>query len=119
MKGSSSKKRILILLLALPLIQCSHGLWQPQTEEVRVPVRIAYQDLQAKKVCISGDFNHWSPQANCLVNEGKEWSTELWLIPGRHQYVFVIDDRLWKPDPNASLREDSGFGTENSVLIVE
>ncbi len=110
---------ILILLLSPLLIQCSNGLWRPQTEEVGVPVQIVYQDLQAKKVCISGNFNHWSPQTNCLVNKGKDWSTELWLTPGRYQYLFVIDDRLWKPDPNASLREDNGFGTENSVFIVD
>ena len=129
MKSLSSKKRIrevrgwmncvFMLLLALPFIQCSHGLWGPQTEEAGIPVRIAYEDPQAKKVCISGNFNRWSSQTDCLVKNGKDWSIELWLSPGRYQYLFVIDDRLWKPDPNASLREDSGFGTENSVLIVD
>ena len=112
-------KFLFMLLFTLPLIQCSHGVWRPETQEVGVPVRISYQGLQAKKVCISGDFNHWSPQANCLVNNGKDWSIELWLTPGRYQYLFVIDDRLWEPDPTAPLREDSGFGTENSVLIVD
>ena len=112
-------KTILMLLLGFLFIQCSHRFWEPQTQEVGVPVQISYQDFQAKKVCISGDFNHWSPQANCLVKEGKGWSIELWLTPGRYQYLFIIDDRLWKPDPSAPLIEDSGFGTENSVLIVE
>jgi hypothetical protein len=112
-------KYLLMPILILPLIQCSHGLWRPQTQEAGVSVQISYQSLHAKKVCISGDFNHWSPQADCLVNKGKDWSIELWLTPGRYQYLFVIDDRLWEPDPTAPLREDSGFGTENSVLIVD
>ena len=108
-----------MVLLVFPLVQCSQGIWRPQTEETGVSVRITYQDLEANKVCIAGNFNHWSPQANCLVKEGKDWSVELWLTPGRYQYLFVVDDGVWKPDPNAPLREDSGFGTENSVLIVE
>jgi hypothetical protein len=112
-------KYLFMLLLTLPLIQCSYGLWQSRPQEVGVPVQISYQDFQAKKVCISGDFNHWSPQADCLVKEGDHWSTELWLTPGRYQYLFIIDERLWKPDPGAPLIEDSGFGTENSVLIVD
>jgi len=130
MKGISLKKTrikevsgwmncVFTLLLALPLIQCSHRFWEPQPQEVRIPVRISYQGLEAKKVCIAGNFNHWSPQADCLAKEGDHWSIELWLAPGRYQYLLFIDDRQWKLDPSAPLIEDSGFGTENSVLIVD
>jgi hypothetical protein len=47
------------------------------------------------------------------------WTLQLLLPRGRYQYLFVIDDHIWKPDPGASLWEESGFGTKNSILMVE
>jgi hypothetical protein len=54
-----------------------------------------------------------------MKNEGGTWSIQLRLSPGRYQYILVIDGRLWKPDPNSPIKEESGFGTENSVFVVE
>jgi hypothetical protein len=54
-----------------------------------------------------------------MVRKGSAWSLELFLQRGRHAYVFVVDDTVMKPDPGATLVEESGFGMKNSVLIVE
>ena len=74
---------------------------------------------EAKKVCISGSFNHWSKASHCLTKDGDTWSVEIRLPPGKHSYLFVIDGDRWEVDPEAPLREESGFGMENSVLIVQ
>jgi hypothetical protein len=31
----------------------------------------------------------------------------------------MVDGKTWREDPGAVLSEESGFGTRNSVLIVE
>ncbi len=54
-----------------------------------------------------------------MVRIGDIWSAELSLPRGRYQYLFIVDDVIMKPDPEAILLEESGFGTKNSVLIVE
>lgn len=74
---------------------------------------------EAEMVCISGDFNGWSPDAHCLKRNGDTWNIRLSLSPGRYRYAFFVDDIHWIPDPNAFLQEDDGFGMKNSVLIVE
>jgi 1,4-alpha-glucan branching enzyme len=73
----------------------------------------------ARKVCLAGDFNAWSPQTHCLKKERGVWTIRLKLKPGRYAYAFVLDDDKWIPDPGAMLLEDDGFGRKNSILIIK
>lgn len=81
-------------------------------------IRFTYISDEAASVCITGDFNGWSKDSDCLLKTGKTWSIALPLPPGRYQYAFILDGRTWIKDPSALLSADNGFGTENSVLIV-
>jgi 1,4-alpha-glucan branching enzyme len=83
-----------------------------------VPVVFTYTGV-AEAVCISGDFNGWSPDAHCLRRNGDTWNIRLSLTPGRYRYTFLVDNIHWIPDPNAFLQEDDGFGMKNSILIVD
>jgi len=76
-------------------------------------------DAQAQKVCIAGSFNQWSTQSHCMKKNKNTWTLKLSLSPGRYPYLFLIDDRISKLDPGAALTEESGFGTKNSILVVE
>jgi 1,4-alpha-glucan branching enzyme len=69
-------------------------------------------------VCLSGDFNGWSAESNCLERKGDQWSVRLVLSPGTYRYGFVIDKRDWVCDPEALIQEDDGFGKKNSVLLI-
>jgi hypothetical protein len=82
-------------------------------------VRFVYLDDSAGTVCVSGSFNSWSEQADCMSRSGNGWSVAVSLPPGRYPYQFIIDGRNWREDPGCVLAEDNGFGTKNSVLIVE
>ena len=86
---------------------------------MNIPVAFTYRDDQAQKVCIAGSFNEWSPQSHCMKKDKNTWTLELSLPPGRYAYLFWVDDRISKPDPGAALTEESGFGTRNSILVVE
>lgn len=113
---------VLILFLPLILLGCAQPLIRAQsveTIESGIPVRFVYTDDGAKEVCLAGSFNEWSQKSLCMIRDQSTWSRVVPLPPGRYQYVFVIDGHRSEPDPGALLTEETGFGTRNSVLIVE
>jgi Glycogen recognition site of AMP-activated protein kinase len=73
---------------------------------------------EAKKVFVAGSFNGWRPEKTPLAAIGNgRWVGDLTVNPGRHEYLFVVDDQ-WVPDPNAKETVQNPFGGKNSVLIV-
>jgi len=74
---------------------------------------------EAETVCLSGDFNDWSPDSRCLKKEGDRWEIKIFLPTGLYRYGFLLGGKDWVPDPGALLQEEDGFGKKNSVLVVE
>lgn len=73
---------------------------------------------KAQKVCVAGDFNNWSPDANPMSRTGGGvWVLQLELTPGRHQYLFIVDGK-WVSDPKAMVSAPNPHGGKNSVIIV-
>ncbi len=101
------------------LAQCGHAPTDSGVAETGVPVIFSFVDPGAQRVCIAGDFNQWSGESHCMTREKGTWSVRVHLHPGRRAYQFVIDDKAWIPDPEASLYEENGFGSQNSIVIVE
>lgn len=82
-------------------------------------VRIDFYSPDAKKVAVAGDFNKWKVDENILKRqENGIWTIEIPLKPGKYNYMFVVDGKVWMTDPNAELYQDDGFGFKNSVLKV-
>ena len=106
-------------VILMVLCQCAHLPEENPVEEDKIEVSFSYVNPKAKKVCIVASFNNWSPQSHCMLKRSEGWSFRLFLAPGRYQYVLLIDDRLWESDPGAFLTEETGFGTKNSILVVE
>ncbi len=71
----------------------------------------------AKAVYLAGTFNEWKPDAHAMEGPDADgvYSTRLALKPGRHEYKFVIDGKIWRYDP--ANRAQAGF-YRNSVLFV-
>jgi 1,4-alpha-glucan branching enzyme len=112
--------RLLIFIFSLIfLCQCAPISKDVTQNDENIPVVFTYLDGQAQKVCVTGSFNQWSSQSHCMKKDKNTWTLELSLPPGRYAYLFLVDDRISKLDPGASLTEESGFGTKNSVLVVE
>jgi 1,4-alpha-glucan branching enzyme len=113
----------ILLILVVLLTGCAQlGLRAlPPVAETPKPVRFTYDDPGARKVCVAGSFNQWSTETHCMLRSGDTWSLQVELQPGHYEYLFFVNDRVWKHDPTAALLEKSGFGdkTGNSVLIVE
>jgi 1,4-alpha-glucan branching enzyme len=105
--------------LLIFLCQCAPLSKEVTEADVSIPVVFTYIDDQAQKVCIAGSFNQWSSRSHCMMRDKKAWTSTISLPPGRYAYLFMIDDRILKLDPGAPLAEESGFGTNNSILVVE
>lgn len=75
---------------------------------------VAYPE--AKSVAVAGDFNGWTP--TLLENRDGLWIIKLNLSPGRYEYAFIIDGKLWVPDPRADEYVKTYFDKYNSVRYV-
>ena len=75
---------------------------------------------KAKSVSLVGTFNSWNTTTHLLSeNSPGLWSIVIPLPKGRYQYSFVIDQKIWIPDPGGGITIDDGFGMKNSLLVVE
>jgi 1,4-alpha-glucan branching enzyme len=82
-------------------------------------VSFTFYAPKAKSVAIAGSFNSWDIRKNRLSGPDKNglWNIVLPLTEGRYEYLFVINNKDWQPDP-AVPEVDDGFGRKNSVLVV-
>jgi 1,4-alpha-glucan branching enzyme len=78
-----------------------------------------YFEGKAESVCITGDFNQWTPDRHCLTQKQGTWFIRMHLPHGPCHYAFVVDGRAWVMDPRALFVENDGFGKQNSVIMVE
>ena len=75
---------------------------------------------RAREVSIVGAFNDWTPERTRMVKgSGSVWTVVLPLQPGSYNYAFVVDGRVWVPDPAAPRASDEDFGRPTSVVLVE
>jgi hypothetical protein len=88
-------------------------------ENGAVPHRFELAAPEAQRVCLVGDFNGWTICEVPLVRDESlgTWSVQVELPPGRHEYMFVVDDG-WVTDPAAPLTSDDGFGRRNAVIYL-
>jgi 1,4-alpha-glucan branching enzyme len=86
------------------------------------PATVAHEFVfgagDAESVCLVGNFNRWTVCATPLERTPDGlWRVICELPPGRHEYMFVVDNE-WRSDPDAGLYVDDGFGNQNAVLLL-
>jgi hypothetical protein len=92
---------------------------QNAAKEDMVPVRFAFVAPDAESVSLTGDFNRWNVNENAMQREANGiWTVEITLKPGAYNYMFVVDGKVWVPDPSAAAYRDDGFGSRNSLVRV-
>jgi anti-sigma factor RsiW len=85
----------------------------------RPEVQFVFVAPGAVSVNVVGDFNDWNPRVTPLhAARAGVWEVSVPLSPGRHRYAFVVDGRVWRPDPAAPRAIEDDFGTPNSVVTV-
>lgn len=89
---------------------------QVDASAVEVTFRIAAAD-GAQSVCLAGDFNDWSTEANPMAAGADGFSTTLELEPGwRYRFRYVLDGERWENDWAADAYEANQHGGEDSVV---
>jgi len=73
---------------------------------------------KARLVSLAGDFNNWDHE-NMPMYKGSNgvWYLTVSLMPGRHEYRFVVDG-VWQNDPAAQQKIANVMGGENCVKTV-
>ena len=82
------------------------------------PVNFVCVAPGAEKVCLTGDFNDWSPERHPMLRQPDgAWLLQVPLHHGHHRYRFVVDG---KPilDPRASGVTRDNQGERASLLAV-
>jgi 1,4-alpha-glucan branching enzyme len=92
----------------------------PSQVDPRIPVVFNLNIPEAHGVSVVGTFNGWKPRGYEMQfnPEKKSWSLTIRLPEGRYEYAFLVDGQRILPDPEASLYQDDGFGSESSVMIL-
>ncbi|HJQ22181.1 MAG TPA: isoamylase early set domain-containing protein [Gemmatimonadaceae bacterium] len=82
-------------------------------------VHFTFDAPQARSVSLVGDFNAWRAGVLPLRRsaDGRTWTVEVPLLPGRYAYSFVVDGSI-APDPAAPRATGDDFGTPSSVVLV-
>jgi hypothetical protein len=90
--------------------------------EVSAGSRLTHFELfapDARAMFVAGSFNEWNPLATPMTRLGEgNWVKELWLPPGRYEYLFIVDGK-WTSDQKVQYSVLNPFGGCNSVLLVE
>ena len=88
-------------------------------DEPAAVVRFVLVADHAEHVSLVGDFNGWNAATLPLRRgaDGRSWTIEVRLAPGRYAYAFSVDGRL-VADPSAPRSADEDFGVPTSVALV-
>jgi 1,4-alpha-glucan branching enzyme len=75
------------------------------------------EHLNAKKIMLAGNFNHWNPNELYMKRTANGWVLPLTLTAGNYNYKFIVDGD-WMTDPVNSYYavED---GVTNSFMPVK
>ncbi len=80
-------------------------------------VQFRLEATGATQVALVGSFTEWQPRHQLTELTPGVWTALVPLAPGVHDYVFLVDGKIWKQDPSALQVADS-FGGTNSRLAL-
>ena len=74
----------------------------------------------ARSVALVGTFNNWMPADGTMSREKESgyWTCRVRVVPGRHEYAFLVDGEKILSDPSALFSRLDGFGHYNSVIFA-
>lgn len=77
------------------------------------------KDADARRVTLAGDFNDWSPTALPMRRDPVTgtWRVQVHLVPGRHEYSYVVNGTRWIIDPLAPRTMEQTMGPANVIAV--
>lgn len=76
-------------------------------------------DASVRHVSLAGDFNGWNPTALPMQRDPVTgtWRTRVHLVPGRHEYSYVVNGTRWVIDPLAPRTMEQTMGPTNVITV--
>jgi len=87
---------------------------EPELQEVTFTFCVE----RGSEVFVAGTFNDWDATRNRLVWRDGAYAVTLKLAKGRYEYKMVVNG-TWCMDPECPDWVPNGFGSLNSVIVVE
>jgi len=72
-----------------------------------------------KQIEIAGSFTNWQRIPLQPAGSTGYWETTLEIPLGEHAFSYILDGDKILADPTIPAKEEDGFGTVNSILVVE
>jgi hypothetical protein len=105
------------VVVAAPL--AAHPVALSENEALPIPRVFVLNDRAAHRVSVVGDFNQWNAASAPMTRSADGlWSVTIPIMPGRHNYAFMIDDSNFTLDPAAPKTRDPDLGAQASIVIV-
>lgn len=77
------------------------------------------EEIEAKQVCLVGDFNNWDDTANPMRKVKGVWKTTLKLEQGQeYQYRYFVNGDEWYNDHGADKYVPNNLDGDNSVVVT-
>jgi len=91
---------------------------QPTTRDSEREITLRFDQLDAHRLQIAGDFNDWQPDAGVETEQRDGiWIKKLRVRPGAYEYRVIIDG-VWQQDPTNPVEIPNSLGGNNSLLRV-
>jgi 1,4-alpha-glucan branching enzyme len=76
-------------------------------------------EINAEELAVVGDFNDWDAiEGQMKRRKDGSWAKTIRLAPGTYRFRYVAGGGIWYNDPAADTYEPSGFGQDNSVVVL-
>jgi 1,4-alpha-glucan branching enzyme len=91
---------------------------QMQKKAKRRRTTFSFNDPEAQKVSLVGEFNNWDPAKHPMKCDGNGlWTRTIMLEPGIYEYKF-LEDENWMLDTKNEHSRLNCYGTLNSLIAV-
>ena len=114
----------LVILALAPWLARGPGdaplpLVSPATADPVVYVQFVFEAPGVRSVAVAGAFSEWDQRHPLEDADGDGvWIGRVPVLPGVHEYMFIVNGDTWVTDPRADRYVDDGFGNRNAVLAV-
>lgn len=89
-----------------------------QKKTKRRRITFEFDDPEARKVSLVGEFNNWDPAKHPMkCDESGLWTKTVVLEPGVYEYKFLADEN-WVLDTQNENSRLNRYGTLNSLITV-
>ncbi len=82
---------------------------RPASSEVYLDgeeIVFSYRGPEGSSIYLVGDFNGWNPTIDRMIREGDAYKITIFLLPGRHKYLYFVDGESVRDEDNPCVDQE-------------